>query len=179
MDLAILLWLQAHMRCDVLDFIFSFITKFGNGAIIWILLTLVLLIRKDTRYVGLVMAASLVLSAAIVNFGIKPLFSRPRPFQVYPMDIAITPPYGTSFPSGHSATSFAAAWSYFITRKNRLRWGLLALAVAIAFSRLYLFVHFPTDVLAGIVIGVVLSYAAKYIVDRLVKNGRWGVHADT
>lgn len=165
------------MRCDVLDFIFSSITKLGNIGIFWILLTLVLLIRKDTRYVGLVMAISFILSAAVVNLGIKPLVSRPRPFQIYPLDIAIAPPSGTSFPSGHSATSFGAAWAYFITRKDRLRWGLLALAAAIAFSRLYLFVHFPTDVLAGIVIGIILSYPAKYIADRLVKNGRWGIHA--
>lgn len=166
------------MRCDVLDFIFSLITKLGNTGIIWILLTLILLIRRDTRYVGLVMAISLVLSAVVVNFGIKPLVNRPRPFQVYPIDIAIAPPYGTSFPSGHSATSFAVAWAYFITRKNRLRWGLLALAAAIAFSRLYFFVHFPTDVLAGIIIGIILSYPAKLIADRIVKNGRWGIHAN-
>ncbi|WP_133968255.1 phosphatase PAP2 family protein [Eubacterium limosum] len=178
MDLTILLWIQAHMRCDVLDFIFTLITKLGNTGIIWILLTLILLIRKDTRYTGLVMAIAFILSAAVVNLGIKPLVSRPRPFQAHPIELAIAAPYGTSFPSGHSATSFAAAWAYFITRKNRLRWGLLALAAAIAFSRLYLFVHFPTDVLAGIIIGVILSYAAKLIADRLVKNGRWGIHAN-
>ncbi len=123
MDLTILLWIQAHMRCDVLDFIFTLITKLGNTGIIWILLTLILLIRRDTRYTGLVMAIAFILSAAVVNLGIKPLVSRPRPFQVHPIELAIAAPYGTSFPSGHSATSFAAAWAYFITRKNRLRRG--------------------------------------------------------
>lgn len=99
MDLTILLWIQAHMRCDVLDFIFTLITKLGNTGIIWILLTLILLIRRDTRYTGLVMAIAFILSAAVVNLGIKPLVSRPRPFQVHPIELAIAAPYGTSFPS--------------------------------------------------------------------------------
>lgn len=161
------------MRCDVLDFIFTFITKLGDNGLIWILLTLVLIIRRNTRYTGLVMAFSLILAVAVTNLGLKPLVSRPRPFQAYPMDILIPPPHGSSFPSAHSASSFAVAWAYLITRKDKLRWVLLALAALIAFSRLYLFVHFPTDVLTGSILGIVLSYPARHLVDRLMKNERW------
>lgn len=179
MDLSILLWIQAHMRNDVLDVVFVNITRLCNLGFIWLLLIAIFLIRKETRYVGLVMLVSFILTSALTNLCIKPLVERPRPFQVYPMDLLIPPPSGTSFPSGHTSASFAAAWAYFITRKDKLRFALVALAIAIGFSRLYLFVHFPTDVLTGAALGILISYLAKWLVARFIKDGRWGIRAQT
>lgn len=175
MDLSILLWIQTHMRNDVLDFIFTNITRLGNVGFIWIVLIAIFLIRKETRYTGVVMLISFILTSILANLCIKPLIDRPRPFQVYPMDLLIPPPSGTSFPSGHTATSFAVAWAYFITRKDKLRFALVLLAVAISFSRLYLFVHFPTDVLAGVVLGILVSYLIKWLAAKFFYDGRWGI----
>ncbi|MEG0075662.1 MAG: phosphatase PAP2 family protein [Eubacterium sp.] len=173
MDLSILLWIQTHLRCDLLDFIFKTFTTLGDAGLIWILLAFILIIRKETRYTGLIMALSLILSVLVADIGIKNLVNRPRPFIVYPFDLIITPPHGTSFPSGHSASSFAAAWSYMLTHKNKIRYFWVALASTIAFSRLYLFVHFPTDVLMGLAIGILLAYFSRAIIDWIVNTKTW------
>ncbi|MEG0376978.1 MAG: phosphatase PAP2 family protein [Eubacterium sp.] len=173
MDLSILLWLQSHLHYAILDPIFKTITMLGDDGFIWIVLTLILLFRKDTRYAGMVMALSLAFSLLFVNIGIKPLVDRPRPYEVYPFNLIIAPPPGSSFPSAHSSASFAAAWAYFITRKNKMRYAWLVLAVAISFSRLYLFVHYPTDVLSGIALGILFSYLARFLVCKIISKKTW------
>lgn len=173
MDLSLLLWIEAHLHSDILDAFFKMITMLGDVGFIWLILTLILLIRKETRYTGMVMALSLAFSLIIVNIGIKPLVNRPRPYETYPFNLTIAPPSGSSFPSAHSSSSFAAAWAYFITRKNKMRYFWIILAAAISFSRLYLFVHFPTDVLSGIALGILFSYPARFLICKLIQEKTW------
>lgn len=138
-----------------------FITHLGSGGLLWLVVAAVMLVRKETRATGIVMILAIALSGIFTNLIIKPLFNRPRPFQSYPVEILIGPPLGSSFPSGHTTASFAGAVAYAIMRRDKLRWALLFMAVLISFSRLYLFVHYPSDVLVGMIIGILFAFLAK------------------
>lgn len=165
MDFYILDFIQSHIRCDFLDFLFSHITMLGNGGIIWILICLCLLLKKDYRKAGICILLSMLIGNLLGEQIIKPLIARPRPFVQNSFDLIIPPPSGYSFPSGHTASSFCVA--LFLTMINR-RFAVPAyiLASAIAFSRLYLYVHFPTDVLAGMILGSVCALAVYFLLYR-------------
>jgi undecaprenyl-diphosphatase len=172
MDLIILVWIHQHLVHEQLNGFFIFITNlWGNGALA-VVLTLILIIKKETRLTGLIIAVSLILDILVVNLTLKPLVARPRPYTVYPIEMLLPDQKDFSFPSGHSASVFAFVWAYFITRKDRLRWILLGFALLICFSRLYLFVHYPTDVLAGIVIGILCAISSKWLIPKFT-NEPW------
>lgn len=154
----ILLWIQEHLRCAALDPVMRFITTLGDGGILWIVLTVLLLLFKRTRRTGVYCAAAMLLTLLAVNLTIKPLVRRTRPYEVVEgLRILVGRQSDFSFPSGHSSNSLSCAWTIF--RLAPRRWGIpvLALAIAIALSRLYVGVHYPTDVLAGAAIGIGLS----------------------
>lgn len=161
-DQNILLWLQDCMRSDLLNHVFIAITSLGNGGAVWIILSLGLLIPKKTRPVGVMALAALACSAVVNNLLLKNLVARTRPYEV--IDgltslIGIQSDY--SFPSGHTASSFACAVVLFLGLPKRYGIWAVVLACLIAFSRLYVGVHFPTDVLGGILSGVgiaILTY---------------------
>lgn len=178
MDLTLLLWIQSHLRTEVLDTFFKFFTHLGDLGIFWILLTIILIARPKTRYTGIVMATSLLVSVIFTEALIKPLIDRPRPFELYPMDLLIPAPVSSSFPSGHSSSSFAAATAFFLNeKKGPWRWILMIMAVMIAFSRLYLFVHNPTDVLAGTLLGLLIGYGTSRCLKQTNNLYRqWGEH---
>lgn len=162
----ILDFIQNHMRSDVLDLAMPLITKLGDGGLLWILCCLILLLHPKTRRAGAVAAISLALEALLCNLLLKPLVARPRPFDVNPTVTLLIPrPHDFSFPSGHSGASFACAAALFFVRQKLWPFAL-ALAALIAFSRLYLYVHYPTDVLAGIVLGFLTGWAAKKAVEK-------------
>jgi len=154
----------------LLDTVFSGITHLGDAGIFWIIVTaLVLIFVKDKR-VGITALIALLLDVVICNILLKPMVARDRPFWLdESVQLIVKAPKDYSFPSGHSAASFAAAVSY--VQYNR-KWGIAAilLAACIAFSRLYLFVHFPTDVLAGIGIGCVLGVVSGVMVRGCAKR---------
>lgn len=141
------------------DALMPAVSALADGGVCWILLAAFLLARKGTRGAGLLVAAALVVDAAVVNGVLKPVIARPRPelSGVLPL---VPLPADFSFPSGHTAASFAAAAALFFA-KSRLASPALYLAALIAFSRLYLGVHFPTDVAAGALIGMGAAYAAR------------------
>ncbi|SDY41617.1 phosphatase PAP2 family protein [Eubacterium barkeri] len=170
MDIGILYSIQHYLQCPFCDVLFKGFTFLGDKGLIWIIVTALLLAKKETRYAGIVMGISVALSAGLVQFGLKPLFNRTRPYLAYNFPILIPAPMGTSFPSGHAATSFAAAWSYFCLYKNKLRWGLLIIALGIAFSRLYLFVHYPSDVVVGVIVGLLVAYMARWLADWIIHH---------
>jgi undecaprenyl-diphosphatase len=151
-DFTILDWVQAHLRCGALDLVMPCITYLGEGGVLWVLLALVLLWKRDTRQVGLAVALALVLDLVLCNLILKPLVARPRPFSVREVTLLISPPSDWSFPSGHTAASFASAVALWRS-KSRLRVPALALAILIGASRIYLYVHYPSDVLCGGVLG--------------------------
>lgn len=152
---------------DILNKIMIFITSLGDGGMVWIILALALLLFKSTRKCGVTVLVALVLQLLLGNVLLKNVFSRLRPFYDYPtVELLITKPSGFSFPSGHTFSSFAAATAVLLHNK-KIGIPAVVLASLIAFSRLYLFVHYPTDILAGIVFGILTAFAADFFIDKL------------
>ena len=171
LDGGILLWIQDYLRNPVLTPILKVITTLGNGGAIWLLLTLLILLLPKTRKVGCMMAAALLGTLLINNILLKNLVARTRPYEVIEgLTYLVRRPSEYSFPSGHAGSSFAAAC--VMLRKLPKRYGIPAfvLAVLIALSRLYVGVHYPSDVLFGVISGILISYAAEAVVERIWKR---------
>jgi len=163
-DLGILELIQTYLRCDLLDGVMPVITRLGDGGILWICSALFLLMFPRTRKAGAAMAVSLVLEVLCCNVLLKPLVARPRPCDInQAVQMLIPRPDGYSFPSGHTGASFAAASALFFGR-NKFRVPALVMAALIGFSRLYLYVHYPTDVLAGALVGIMLGWMGNMLV---------------
>lgn len=160
MEYNILMSIQG-IRNDFLDGFFSTVTHFADSGIGWILIALVLCAFKKTRDTGIPMIISLAVGFIIGNLIMKNAFARTRPFDFYEFNsLLISKPKDYSFPSGHTLTSFEGAFSVFFSYKKSGT-ALIVLALMIAFSRLYLFVHYPTDVLAGMVLGIFIAFAVN------------------
>ncbi len=158
------------MRNPFLDKIFTFITSLGDGGFIWIFICIILLMFKKTRKCGITVALGLILNLIISNGILKNIFARTRPFDANSIkDILIALPKDFSFPSGHSSSSFVGATAVFLHFKKSGIFFLI-LASMIAFSRLYLYVHYPSDVVVGILIGIAIAFLSKYIIEKLYKN---------
>lgn len=164
MELQFLYWLQ-ELHNPIPDRIMIFITSLGNGGIFWICLGVILAFIPKTRKCGISMLLAMALTFVLGNLILKNVVARPRPFTVATdVVLKIPRPGEYSFPSGHTMNSFAAATTIFLYyRKAGI--GALILASLIAFSRMYLFVHYPTDILAGMLLGIVDAW----IVFRIVK----------
>ena len=169
-ELPVLDWIRSNIANPVLDVIMPIITDFCEDGIGWIILALVLLLFKKTRKLGITMAISLIFGLLLCNLTLKPLVARTRPF-VYNPDIKliIPQPGEFSFPSGHSVTSFECAFAIYLYSK---KWGIPALVFAgmIALSRLYLYVHYPTDVIIGGLLGCLFGWAAYLLVNWCEKQ---------
>lgn len=165
-DWAILHRIQENLRCDALDILFSKLTLLGNAGAIWIAAALALLLSKKYRKYGICLACALVAGLLICNVGLKNIVARPRPCWLESVELLISTPKDYSFPSGHTWSAVTGAW--VVTAANR-KFGFIAipLAVLLAFSRLYLYVHFPSDILAGALIGAVLGILAVVLKKHL------------
>ena len=165
-EFAFLDWLQ-QVHNPVLDALAVFLNYAGEHGEIWIAFTLILLLCRRTRKAGLAMAIALVSYLVAGDFILKPLFARPRPCDVNTaVTILVKRPHGHSFPSGHTASAFAAAFALW-RQDRKLGSPALILAVFIAFTRLYLYVHFPTDILGGVVLGLALGALASLLADKI------------
>lgn len=161
-ELAVLDAIQG-IRFPALDIIMKYLTHLGDAGILFIILTLLLLSIKKTRLFGLVCATALIFDLLAVNIIIKPLVARARPFTFRPdLILLIKRPLEFSFPSGHTAISFAFAMAIGAYSRKYQLWAFVLSAV-IAFSRMYLYVHYPSDILAGIVIGLLCGYLARLV----------------
>ncbi len=161
LDVSILLWIQENLRVDALTPFWKAITMLGNGGWFWIALGLGLFCFKRTRKTGIAVLAALVIGGLITNVALKNLVARIRPYDYTAAIRSLLPPQSDySFPSGHTCASFAAA--FVCLRRLPRNWGAGAMVLAglIAFSRLYLGVHFPTDILGGLVIGLAAGWLA-------------------
>ena len=166
-ELTVLDWIALHCHTFWLDAVVPWITRLGDGGILWIILALALLILPKERKVGAQVALALVLDVVLCNLLLKNLVGRIRPFELAGIDqLLVALPDDASFPSGHSAASFAVVTVLFYN-KHPLRWPALILAVLIALSRLYLYVHYPTDVLAGVLLGILCGVLAVKIWRKL------------
>ena len=163
-------WIQENWHNDVLTTVLRWITTLGNGGILWILLSLLLWIPRKTRKCGISMSLSLLLCGILGNLILKPWIGRIRPYDINTSIELLLPALSDfSFPSGHASASFAAAAAIFAYHK---KWGTgaLALAAVIAFSRLYLYVHYPSDVLAGSLLGILFGVISYYIVKTVFER---------
>ena len=167
-DGQLLLWLKETFSHPVLDEVMIFISSLGNKGMVWIAIGLLFLLwgvkHKKWVYRGFLVLLSLAANFLACNVVLKPLIDRTRPYYVLDYTPLIPPVGDPSFPSGHTSASFAAATAiYFINKK----WGMAAyvFAAVMGFSRLYLGVHFPTDVLAGALVGTAAAMAVIKIFD--------------
>lgn len=165
MEFQILDFLQT-IHNPVLDKIMVFFTSLGNAGILWLILAIVFLCIKKYRQCGAAMLVSLGLGLIVGNVILKNVIARERPCWINDtVQMLIAVPKDYSFPSGHTLASFGAATAIFCSRR-RLGIAAGAVAAVIAFSRMYLYVHFPTDILAGLILGIAFGAAAHFLVRR-------------
>lgn len=151
------------------DLVMPWISRLGDGGIVWIVLGAILLIPRRTRRMGIAVLAALALEAVLCNLLLKPLIGRGRPYVGTDIALLISPLNDASFPSGHTGAAVAAAAALFFRRED-MRWLWMpaaVLAALIAFSRLYLYVHFPSDVLGGALLGLVCAYGITIVIRRV------------
>ena len=168
-DETIQFFIQNHFHIPILDTLFIFITKLGDSGLIWIALGLVLCFFQKTRKCGIAVLLSLLVEWGICDGILKNVIARPRPYTMYP-DITLYVPqlHSYSFPSGHSASSFTAAVALFLFYK-RPGIAAITLAALIAFSRVYLFMHWVTDVLGGALLGTLVAICVVTLL-RAIEN---------
>ena len=181
-DLPILEWIQAYLQSDFLDTVMPIITLFGEGGIFWIAWAVILLIIPKTRKIGLSMLIALILGLLVCNLTLKPLVARIRPYDLQEQDfgvyinLLINRQSDFSVPSGHTIASFEAA---VVLLKYSKKMGIpaLILAILVSFSRLYLYVHYPSDVLVSVVLGTAFAFAGCALANLIklpsVKKGRF------
>ena len=157
-EIQILDWIQ-NLRSPAGDILMPVITSLGNAGIIWIALTIVLLIFPKTRKTGAVLTAALILDVILCNGMIKNIVARMRPYDRNPVvELLIQGPGDYSFPSGHTAASFAAVSALYFGGERYLWKPALVLAVFLAVFKLYLFLNFSTDVVGGGLFGVFFGF---------------------
>ena len=200
-------WIQDHMRSGFMDKLMALITKFGDGGIFWICVTLLLFIPKRTRKYAHVSALALLFCVIGGNLILKNVIARQRPFWINNFNplarigyfekngsmqyyrthnsttdtletgrtlikLLVKAPNDYCFPSGHTQASFAAATSICMWKR---KWGIpaLILAALVAFSRMYLYVHYPTDILGCIFFGLLYAFIGLLICNKLFRNKPW------
>lgn len=167
LDGGILLWIQEVLRTPLLTALMIFFTRLNNSGAIWIALGIALCIPRKTRMAGAAVLLALALQLLIGEMLLKPLIGRLRPFLVVEGLNNLVAAGGYSFPSGHTGSSFAAASALWRAGCPRAGAAAMVLAVLIGFSRLYVGVHFPTDVLGGVVLGCACGMGSAALVRKI------------
>ena len=167
----IVLFVQENLRFDWLNPIMKFITSLGDEGILPIAVIILFLLFKKTRKVGITAGVSLALEAILINLTIKKLVGRTRPYVVNEAIEYITKrPSDNSFPSGHTGCVFAVASVLFFMMPKKVGIPAMVIASLVGISRLYVGVHYPTDVLGGAVIGALCGILAVYVVEFIWKK---------
>lgn len=170
-DLPILDWIAANLWCPFLDFLMPLITVLGNAGAFWIGLAVVLLCIPKYRKVGLAMGAALIMGLLVCNVTLKPLIARIRPYDYQLEQFGVTikllieAQHDFSFPSGHTIASFEAA-TVLLLHSKKAGVPAMILATLIAFSRLYLYVHYPTDVIASVILGIAFAFLGNWLIQK-------------
>lgn len=172
-DLSILEFIQKNIRCDFLDAIVPPITHLAEKGIFWIAVALILICFKKTRKTGFMVGAALLIGLALGNGVLKNVVGRIRPYDLdgsllKEADLLVSGLSDFSFPSGHTLASFEAA-TVLLIRDKRMGIPALVLAILIALTRLYLYVHYPTDVIAGAIFGIAFAVLGVFVVNKIYK----------
>ena len=177
-DLPVLDWIQANIQSGFMDKFMPFITKFGDHGTFWMIVAALLFLFPKTRKTGLGMAIAMMIGLLVCNVTLKPLVGRIRPYDLQAeLGVAIQllgeRMHDFSFPSGHTIASFEAA---VVMLKNSKKLGIPAmiLAVLISFSRLYLYVHYPTDVIASIILGTLFALIGDALAGLITSKVHFG-----
>lgn len=172
-DLPILDWIAANLWCPLLDTVMPIITLLGDAGIFWIALAVLFMITKKYRKTGIGMMLALIMGLLLCNIWLKPTIARIRPYdfqmEYFSKEIQLLAGgmHDFSFPSGHTIASFEAAVVIALNSK-KLGIPAMILAVLIAFSRLYLYLHYPTDVLFSVILGSALAFLGNYLAQKIM-----------
>lgn len=168
-EISVLDWIQ-KLHTPLGDALMMFFSRLGNAGLIWIILAAVLLMIPKLRKTGFVVAAALLIDVIVCNGILKPVVARVRPYDINTaVSLIIARPTDYSFPSGHTAAAFAAVFG-LLCAGSRLWIPAGLLAILIAFSRMYLYVHYPTDILGGMLVGIAAGAAAAVLVRAALKR---------
>ena len=167
LDGNILLWIQNYIRKEFLNPMILFITSLGDAGWFWILLLIVMLLSVKYRKIGMTGLVALLIGFLITNLCLKNMVARIRPYEVIEgLELIGKRAHDFSFPSGHSTCSMAASVVLFAKLPKKFGIPALTLGVFICFTRLYIGIHYPTDVLIGMLIGIIAALAAMYIIKQ-------------
>ncbi len=178
-DLPILDWIQAHLQSGFMDVAMPLITLLSEDGIFWMILATILLLFPRQRRTGLGMWLALAMGLVICNMILKPLVGRMRPYDFQELYNGVTIKLlidglsDNSFPSGHTIAAFEACVALLCGNK-KLGVPAVIMAFLVAFSRLYLYVHYPTDVIASIVLGSILAVVGYWLAGKIVKPVKKG-----
>lgn len=164
-DFSILYWIQDNLRNSFMDFVMPLFSNLQDGGLIWISIAVVMLFFKRTRYCGIAVLLAMGIDTLITEYGIKNIVCRVRPCNlVDDVNMLVEKPNSYSFPSNHSASAFAGAVAVMLTIKKKA-WTIPAFVFSgiISFSRMYVFVHFPSDVFAGILLGSAVAVLVCFL----------------
>lgn len=172
-ELHILDWLQG-LHTPVGDVLMVFFSRLADSGFIWIILALALIVFPKQRKTGMIVAVALILDVSLCNGILKHAFARVRPYDVnQSVQLLVERLSDYSFPSGHTAASFAATAALFMTKQKKFWIPALILSVIITFSRMYLYVHYPTDILGGALVGVICGVLGYLICTKLLPEKWW------
>jgi undecaprenyl-diphosphatase len=166
-DWAILQSIHTGLQCGFLDFIMPKITLLGDNGLIWILAAIALICTKKYRRYGIILLAGLLAGVLVGNVFLKNLIARPRPCWLDTgASLLIANPTDYSFPSGHALSSVIGATVLTMTRRE-FGYAAIPTAILISFSRLYLYVHFPSDIIGALFIGLIIGFVVMYMGDTI------------
>lgn len=166
------------------DGFFKYFTHLGDAGLFVIIIGLILIAFKRTRKIGLSMVGAVFIGAIFTNIIIKPLVARPRPyadeasiFYQWWTEVGMETESNFSFPSGHTTAVTSAMMGFFLAGNKKYSWTGFLFALLMGFSRIYLCVHYPSDVLFGFIIGIIagsLSYLCVWLIYKYTDNTKFG-----
>ena len=167
-DLTVVRFIREHISNGFLNVLMPAITLFGEAGIVPIATALIMMFFKKTRKAGITMACALALGFIIGNLGLKNIVARPRPYTVDShVKLLVGELSDYSFPSGHTLATFECAVCLLINKFKKTGIAALVIACLVAFSRIYLYVHYPTDVIAGAILGTAFAFVSYAIVNKI------------